>query len=381
MEAPLRFCSLWLGAVSAGLFPLQSDGFGADGTGLTTSITRREPEAPKTKPDVIIYEGSYPGWPWIAQADGRTCLVVFREGTEHDFSAAGRALLCRSRDRGRTWSKPAVIADAPGVDDRNVALTVLPASPGSAQAGLPVAPHLLVVFNTYTAARESLAVVVRSADGGDSWTAPRPVGTPNTRTRSAPVVLADGALVLPYYVAPGNGALAARSMDQGQTWTTVPVPDAEGFVGDEWDLVEVAADRLIGLLRNSHPQTDGFFWQTESQDGGRTWSIPRRTNVQSRRAPSPPQVCRHNQTPTLIYADRRMVSVSAVRAADAGFLVWDVAGRLPAYQYNADESSIPDGSYPASIQTGPRERLVVDYEIRPESKRITGYFVVFPADW
>jgi hypothetical protein len=324
---------------------------------------------PKTKPDVVLYEGAYPGWPWIAKGTDGTLFCVFREGTEHDFSAAGRALLCRSRDRGRTWSKPTVLADAPGVDDRNVAITAL--GPG----------QLLAVFNTYTAARESLAVSVRSDDGGDAWTQPQPIGLPNTRTRSAPVLLADGTLLLPYYVAPGNGSLAARSVDNGHTWTTVRVPDTDGFLGDEWDALEVSPGRVIGLIRNSHPQTDGFFWKTESRDGGRTWSVPQKTNVQSQRAPSPPHLCRHNQTPTLIYADRRMVSVSAVKTSDVDFLTWDVPRRVPVYRYNPDASPIADGSYPASVQTGPQERLIVDYEIRPDSKRIAGYFVDFPSDW
>lgn len=333
--------------------------------------------APKTRPDVVIYEGAYPGWPWVAKGTDGTLFCVFREGTEHDFSASGRALLSRSRDQGRTWSKPIVMADAPGVDDRNVAVTVLPA----ASVNSPAPAELLAVFNTYTAARESLAVSVRSTDAGDTWSEPRPLGPPNTRTRSAPVVMAGGALLLPYYLAPGNGSLAARSTDRGQTWTTVRVPDTEGFVGDEWDVIEVSPGRVIGLIRNSHPQTDGFFWLTESQDGGGTWAVPKKTNVQSARAPSPPQLCRHNETVTLIYADRRKVSVCAAKTVDGDFVNWDVTRRAPAYQYNPDESPILDGSYPASVQTGPQERLIVDYEIRPDSRRITGYFVRLPEAW
>ena len=119
-------------------------------------------------------------------------------------------------------------------------------------------------------------------------------------------------------------------------------------------------------------------FSASGRDGGRTWSVPAKTNAQSRRAPSPPHLCRHNQTVSLIYADRRMVSASAARASDAGLLNWDIARQLPAYVYNPDWSPIPDGSYPASIQTGPQERLIVDYEIRPKSKRITGYFVHLP---
>lgn len=329
----------------------------------------KQPAATKSKPDVIIFEGAYPGWPWVAKGADGTLHCVFREGTQHEFSSSGQALLCQSRDGGKTWSKPAVVVDNPGVDDRNVAITSM------ANGGL------LVVFNTYTEARESLAMSVLSDDGGTRWGNARPIGEPNTRTKSAPIVLADGSLLLPYYVAPGNGSLAARSADHGQTWTTVRVPDTEGFVGDEWDLLEVSPGRVVGIIRNSHPKTDGFFWVTESRDGGRTWSAPKKTNAQSQRAPSPAQLCFHNRTPTLLYADRRMVSVSAAKSSDPGFVRWDVEHRLPCYFYNADESPIQDGSYPVSVQTGPRERLIVDYEIRPGTKRITGYFVTLPEAW
>ncbi|MHC4405112.1 MAG: hypothetical protein ACYTG0_36155 [Planctomycetota bacterium] len=83
----------------------------------------------------------------------------------------------------------------------------------------------------------------------------------------------------------------------------------------------------------------------------------------------------------MVYADRRMVSVSAVRTTDPDFLKWDVEGRLPCYVYNADETAIADASYPVSAPVGPSCRLIVDYEIRKTTKRVAGYFVTFPADW
>ena len=76
-----------------------------------------------------------------------------------------------------------------------------------------------------------------------------------------------------------------------------------------------------------------------------------------------------------------MVSVSAVRTADPDYLHWDLEHRLPCYQYNADESPIPDGSYPVSVAVGGNRRLIVDYEIRRDSKRIAGYFVAVPETW
>jgi Neuraminidase (sialidase) len=324
---------------------------------------------PKSEPDVVIYEGEYPGWPWIAKAVDGTLYCVLREGTIHGYSPSGRVMLAKSTDNGGSWSEAKVIYDLPEVDDRNTAIVELPNK------------DLLVCFNAYTADEVSLAMVMRSSDGGKSWSEPSPTGTANTRTRSAPIVLGNGNLLLPYYLAPGNASLAGISEDNGKSWVTVEITNTNGFVGDEWDVLEVEPNRLIGIHRNNHSESDGTFWKSESRDGGRTWDVPVPTNVQSKRADSPPHITRQNGVPTLIYADRRMVSVSAVTTSDPQFILWDLKNRIPCYRYNSDESPIPDGSYPSSVQVAPSTRLIVDYEIRDASKRIAGYFVEFPRDW
>lgn len=326
-------------------------------------------EAVKSEPDVVIYDGIYPGWPWICSGADGTLYCVFREGTRHMFSAEGRVMFTTSSDKGRTWSECRVIVDAPGVDDRNTAIAELKNG------------DLLVTFNTYTEDKESLAMACRSSDGGRAWSEPVSIGTPNTRTKSAVLTLDSGVVLLPYYVAPGNGALAALSDDNGQAWRTVRVPETEGFIGDEWDVVELGPGRLVGVFRNSHSDSDGFFWIAESHDDGEHWSTPKPTNVQSKRHNSPAQIVLHRDIPTIIFSDRRMVSVSAVTTSDPMFLRWDVENRLPCYLYNADESAISDGSYPVSVQVGPHERLIIDYEIRDSSSRIVGYFIAFPEDW
>ena len=52
--------------------------------------------------------------------------------------------------------------------------------------------------------------------------------------------------------------------------------------------------------------------------------------------------------------------------ADKDFLRWDVDRRLPCYLYNADESPIPDGSYPVSVAVGPRRRSRLGVERQEE---------------
>lgn len=321
----------------------------------------------KSRPDVIVYRGNYPGWPWVARA-GKRLVCALRDDSVHGFSPTGRVLCAFSEDEGKSWSPARVVADSPGVDDRNAAVSQLPDG------------TLMLCYNTYTSRHVSRSMVVCSEDGGATWGQPRPLCDLDARTRAAPLALSSGDILIPFYRAPGNGALAGLSADGGKTWQVVSVPDTQGFLGDEWSVLEVAKGRLVGILRNSGA-SDGYFWKTESRDHGRTWSVPVKTNVRDARSTSPAHLDFHGRTPVLTYADRRMVSVSMVTTHDEEFRTWDLEGRLPCYQYRPDGAPIADGSYPVSLAVGADRRLIVDYEIRPEGKWIAGYFVDLPPAW
>lgn len=323
----------------------------------------------KSAPDVVIHEGAYPGWPWICTGSDGTLYCAFREGTEHGFSPSGKIMLSISRDRGQHWSEARTVIDAPEIDDRNVAIEQLKDG------------RLFMVYNTYTRDLKSQTMGSFSSNGGESWSAPAPIGLDETRTRAAVVELSDASLLLPYYRAPGDQSLAARSTDGGKTWKTAAIENTDQFVGDEWDVLEVSPRRLIGIIRNSAPNTDGHFWVSESLDLGQTWSPARRTNLVSARYPSPAEITLQHGKVTVIYPSRRMESVAAATTSDPTFTTWDVEDQLLCYRYGPEGATIPDGSYLSSLSVGPNRRLLVDYEIREDSKRITGYFVDFPKDW
>lgn len=67
--------------------------------------------AVKSEPDVILYRGNYPGWPWITAAGDRL-LCAFRDDGVHGFSATGKVLWMESLDAGQSWSASRVaVAD------------------------------------------------------------------------------------------------------------------------------------------------------------------------------------------------------------------------------------------------------------------------------
>ena len=57
----------------------------------------------KSKPDVVVYRGNYPGWPWVAAASGGRLVCVLRDDGIHGFSPTGRVMITESRDGGRSW--------------------------------------------------------------------------------------------------------------------------------------------------------------------------------------------------------------------------------------------------------------------------------------
>lgn len=342
--------------------------FAAKVAGLAAAEPAPSPAPVKSQPDVVIYRGGYPGWPWVARAGQGHLVCVFREDSVHDFSPSGKVLLTESHDEGATWTPARVLVDAPGVDDRNAAIACLPDG------------RWMVCYNTYTQKRVSRPMVAVSSDRGATWLPPTPLADLDARTRAAPLALSTGDILIPFYRAPGNGALAARSSDGGKTWQVVPVPDVPGFLGDEWSAAEVAKGRLVGILRNSG-SGDGYFWKTESRTAGQKWDRPQRTNVRDARATSPAHLDMHGQVPVLTYADRRMVSVSMVTSRDPDFRRWDLASRICCYQYRPDGQPLADASYPVSLAVGPARRFVVDYEIRTEARQIAGYYVDLPAAW
>lgn len=335
-----------------------------------TAAESAQPNTVKATPDVIIYRGSYPGWPWVARTSSAKLVCVWREGTVHSYSSTGKLMLAESTDEGKTWSALRTIHDEPDVDDRNIAL--LPLSDD----------EWLVCYNTYTKDLVSRTFTLRTIDGGKKWSKPQLVCDLDARTRSAPIKLSTGRLVLPFYRAPGDQSLAALSDDGGNSWDVVEVANVPGFIGDEWDVCEMPDGRLVGIMRNNLRREDGTydgtFYKTESRDRGNSWSKPMRTNLCSLRNTSPAQIFLHNDRPVVLYSNARMVSVVMAASDDPDLLVWKVEKQLPCYQYRPDGKPIADGSYPVSVSVGDNRRFIVDYQHDGDDHLIAGYFVELP---
>ena len=119
--------------------------------------------------------------------------------------------------------------------------------------------------------------MLRSTDEGVTWSAPYrvPVNSPH-----GPIPLSDGRIL---YAGKrlwheNRRIGVADSHDDGRTWrwlAEIPTRDGDDFAEyHELHIVEAANGRLVVQIRNHNKTNERETLQAESEDGGRTWSVP-----------------------------------------------------------------------------------------------------------
>jgi len=130
---------------------------------------------------------------------------------------------------------------------------------------------------------------VRSADDGQTWSAPQMIYQGYTGSTNGAEETRNGHLVVPFshYVSnPGRlVACTVVSTDGGQAWQQSNALDIGG-AGDhegalEPSVIELRDGRLWMLIRTSRK----VFWESFSSDGGLTWSEAQATTIPSTSAP------------------------------------------------------------------------------------------------
>lgn len=246
------------------------------------------------------YPEYYHGWPTMSSRRNGELLLTYSGGREAHVCPFGRVEMMRSSDGGRHWSWPEVIWDSP-IDDRDSG--ILETSSGSLlvttftslayeaalkdSSGWPpekAARWQAVNLRTTPAQRRSLldTWMLRSTDGGMTWSTPYrvPVNSPH-----GPIELADGRLLYAgkQLWQPGGKVGVCESSDDGKTWRWLsgiaarPGDTAEQY--HELHAVQAADGRIIVHIRNHDAQDSGETLQSESADGGRSWSTPHSTGV------------------------------------------------------------------------------------------------------
>jgi len=279
----------------------------------------------------------YFGWPTVARMDDGTLVVG-------------------------TWSGPEILNDTP-LDDRDAGVICLG---GKARLvswftsdtrqyqqgckgwlGEEEVATWQPVLSSWTdeLVGEWLGSWIRISEDGATWSEPIsvPVSSPH-----GPVRLSNGDLL---YLGkacgrkeaggtpkPSVGYLestsikAARSADGGRSWVELgTVPNCEGTCDENFHephAVELPSGKLIGLIRyQTENSLDFSIYQTESVDGGQTWTRSRPTGVLG----SPPHVIRHSTGPLVCvygyrekpFGQRAMISCDDGKTWKTDFIIRD----------------------------------------------------------
>ena len=243
---------------------------------------------------------SYCGWPTIVRRKNGQLLVVYSGGRVAHVCPFGRVELICSRDDGDTWSWPRVLLDA-GIDDRDAGIletnqgtllvTTFTSVDYSEKQWWPQ-PDQKARYRKWQAAhnrltepqrQQSLGVwMTRSTDQGVTWS-----GRYDSLINSphGPIQLSDGRQL---YVGKdlwrNQGRIGVcESTDDGQTWNWlagIPTRDQDDHQQyHELHAVETNSGTIVAQIRNHNKNHALESLQTESHDGGKTWSVPHSIGV------------------------------------------------------------------------------------------------------
>lgn len=360
------------GAVAAGLVL----GRGRDAAAAAPKATVKEIKVISHCRDL------YHGWPTVARRKCGQLLVTCSGGREGHVCPFGRVEMIRSDDDGKTWGWPSVLLDTE-IDDRDSGVLE------TAKGTLLVTTFTSLAYEGILAGAEKTKPgekgawaeerlkrwqaahyrlpakkrnemlgewMLRSTDEGATWSGPYrcDVNSPH-----GPIQLSDGRLLYAgkelWHGEHRNGV--CQSTDDGVTWTWLAaIPTRQGDNQDgyhELHAVEAADGRLVVQIRNHNQKNSGETLQSESTDGGRTWSEPHEIGVWG----LPSHLLRLADGRLLMtYGHRRPPYGNQARTSADGGRTWSEAMIL------SGDGAGGDLGYPSTVQLADGSLLTVWYE-------------------
>ncbi|MDX2035144.1 MAG: sialidase family protein [Isosphaeraceae bacterium] len=209
----------------------------------------------------------------LEELDNGDLYLVYYGGKgeyANDTSVFGSRLPKGSKE----WTPPVVIAHDPYRSLGNAVIRQFP-------DGTVMLFYVVRFGATWSDSRIAVKI---SNDGARTWSDPSLLTLEaGMMVRNRPIVLSDGAYLLPVYretghdtesVGPDSVSLFLRYDPKARTWTpTGPIRSAKGNIQPA--VVEVEPGRLIAYCRRGgdySPKTIGWIVRSESRDGGATWS-------------------------------------------------------------------------------------------------------------
>ena len=363
-----------------------------------TRVAKAAPTAEPLETRVISRQPQYyHGWPTVARRANGQLLLAYSGGREQHVCPFGRVELMSSKDGGQNWTWPQVLLDSP-TDDRDAG--ALETAKGSllvttftslayepilqkAEQKKPGEPGTWPPerLADWRAARDRLTAgqrraelgqwILRSTDNGLNWSSRLPtiVNSPH-----GPTQLADGRLLYAgkelWTEQKRNGV--CESLDDGLTWrwlAEIPArPGDKAKLYHELHATETRDGKLIAHIRNHNSANEGETLQTESADGGKTWSVSHSIGVWGH----PSFLLRLRDGRLLMtYGHRRPPFGNQARLSTDGGNTWSapliVSGDAPS----------GDLGYPSTVELEDGSLLTVWYE----ALRVSAPAVLRQARW
>lgn len=333
---------------------------------------------------------SYHGWPTVALRRNSDLWVVYSGGRESHICPFGRVELMVSKDQGQSWSWPQVLLDT-AIDDRDAGVietpkrallvttfTSLAYDTEAFRKALDGAPGALGAWpperlQRWRAAHDRLTNgqrnsllghwMLRSPDGGVTWSAAYPslVNSPH-----GPFVLANGHILYAgkKLWTDKQRVGICRSTDDGLSWkweTDLPVRPGDDYKQyHELHGAEVSPGRLVVHIRNHNPQNRYEILQTESADGGATWTVPHPIGVWG----LPSHLLRLRDGRLLMtYGHRRAPFGNQARVSENGGKTWSAPLAISADGAHADLG------YPSTVELPDGQLLTIWYELMAGSTK------------
>jgi sialidase-1 len=366
---------------SALAFPFFARGAAPAAKILETKVISKQPEF-------------YHGWPTVARRQNGELWISWSGGRESHVCPFGQVHAMTSRDNGATWTWPRVLLDT-ATDDRDSGVLE------TAKGTLIVTTFTSLAYESSFKKAEAMAELtdkgwvskampteryarwkaahdrmndeerkaelgewaIRSTDGGNSWSTriPTIVNSPH-----GPIQLKDGRLLYAgkQLWTDDKKVGVAESKDDGQTWQWLAeIPTRQGDSAargyHELHAVEAADGTLIAQIRNHNDANKGETLQTESKDGGKTWSEPHSIGVWG--LPSHLLRLRDGRL-VMTYGHRRKPYGNQARISSDNGQTWSEAMIL------SGDGIGGDLGYPSTVELADGTLLSVWYESMREPK-------------
>jgi len=323
----------------------------------------------------------YQAWPSVCMDEEDTLYVACSGHRIAHVGPFGKDLMFVSRDGGESWSAPQIVNDT-YLDDRDAGIVNLgdgkllvswfnlpPEFYWNNEEAFTKGAHpslMKAMYDQWRAMpREELksgSFVRLSKDSGKSWSAA--VSVPVTAPHG-PIQCKNGKLL---YIGKAfdkdeyKDAMPIQvweSADDGMTWSYLSdIATPEGVQNanfHEPHMVELPSGRLLGAIRAQGANVaNGFtIYLCHSDDGGKTWSIPRSTDYSG----SPPHLLLHSSGAVIMTYGRRQSPIygQRVRISYDGGETWSEETELT--------NHVPcDHGYPATVELKDGSLLTVYYQ-------------------